>query len=176
MSNVLQAEDAIDRPIGHLLDFMDKYAGEHKPMDLASYFSFATLDAIGEILFSKPFGFITEGRDIDNAIANGRPLNAYAAAIGFFPWAHRILCNPIVTWLGIVPAGYLFDTAVKEIEARKKSDQDTRFDVLAHWLRTQERHPGKISTRDLQSMVTLNVGAGSDSVTCECILLGRRGI
>jgi hypothetical protein len=41
-------------------------------------------DVIGEVVFSKPFGFLEQGKDIGNAIQNSLALSAYISVAGYF--------------------------------------------------------------------------------------------
>ncbi|KAJ4392301.1 hypothetical protein N0V93_005926 [Gnomoniopsis smithogilvyi] len=111
LSNILKSEEHISNNIATLLDWMDLYAAQKKPMGLCEYLTYTTLDNAGEAIFSQPFGFIKEGRDIGNSIKNNLILNPLVAAAGFFIWAYVILvANPIITWTGLLPMGHLFDT------------------------------------------------------------------
>ncbi|TLD04982.1 uncharacterized protein PgNI_10028, partial [Pyricularia grisea] len=56
LSNVLQSEEAVGRLIERLMNWMDVFARDGKPMDLDEYLSYTTLDIVGEVVFSKPFG------------------------------------------------------------------------------------------------------------------------
>lgn len=68
-------------------------------------------------------------------------------------------------WLGILPTNHLAVTANNALDARKQNE-NARFDYVAHWLKTHEENPDKLSFRDVQSAVTTNVRAGSDTVSC----------
>lgn len=68
----------MNRAIEPLLGWLDSFATEkHEPMELSKFLSYTTFDVVGEIVFSKQFGFISEGKDIGNAIENSLALNAY---------------------------------------------------------------------------------------------------
>ncbi|KAH8649346.1 cytochrome P450 [Xylariales sp. PMI_506] len=164
LSNLLKFEDHIDVIVLRLLKWMDKYAKEGKPMELGKYFFYTAFDVIGEVMFSDNFGFIQEGREIDNALAVTRPANASAAVAGYYPWLHLMFLNPFVTWLGILPLGHLFNTAMKAVKERE-SNPDARFDMLVHWFKFLKEHPDRMTLRDIHAMVTINVGAGSDSIS-----------
>lgn len=64
LSTMLQTEEHMNRLIDKLLGWLDRYAAEGGPMDYDLLFSFTAFDIIGEVLFSKPFGFIERGEDI----------------------------------------------------------------------------------------------------------------
>jgi cytochrome P450 len=165
LSNVLQSEEAVSRTIEMLLDWMDKYAEGQKPMDLDKFFTFTAFDVVGEILFSKQFGFLQQGVDIGNAISNSLALNAYAAIGGFLQPLNMMVANPFVTWLQIMPMGHLFNTTLQAINERQKND-DARFDMVAHWFKTLAQHPERMKLRDIYAQATTSVGAGADTVSC----------
>ncbi|KAB5580586.1 cytochrome P450 [Coniochaeta sp. 2T2.1] len=165
LSNVIQSEHAVTRTIEMLLDWMDRYAEDQKPMDLDKFFTFTAFDVVGEVIFSKQFGFLKQGADIGNAISNSLALNAYAAIGGFLQPLNLLVANPFVTWLQIMPMGHLFNTTQKAIDERLQN-QDARFDILAHWFKTLAQHPERMQLRDIYAQATTTVGAGADTVSC----------
>jgi hypothetical protein len=84
LSNILRSEEHIDHTFQTFLSWMDTYAADRKAMDLNTFISYATFDVVGEVVFSKQFGFLEEGKDIDNAIQNSLALNSYIAVAGYF--------------------------------------------------------------------------------------------
>lgn len=164
LSNMLQTEEHVTRTIEQLLDWMDRYAEEQKPMELDLFFSYTAFDVIGEVLFSRPFGFIKKGEDIDGTLHVGQPINAYAAVAGYVGKWHHVLANPITSDLGLLPTGFLFKTAMAAVAERQKNP-DSRYDVVAHWLRTMQEHPERLTTNDLHANLITNVGAGSDATS-----------
>jgi hypothetical protein len=77
ISNLLKQEEYIDRTVELLLGWLDTYAADKKPMDVNKFLSYTTFDVVGEIVFSKQFGFLEQGQDIDSSINNSLALNAY---------------------------------------------------------------------------------------------------
>ncbi|KAF3001003.1 hypothetical protein E8E14_001021 [Neopestalotiopsis sp. 37M] len=166
MSNVIKNEEQISALIERLMQWLDKFSESHEPMDLAQFFTFTAFDVVGEVVFSKPFGFLEQGADIDDCISQTLQFESYVSIAAFAQWLHNLLVgNPLVTWLDVMPTNYLAKTSNAALEARK-SNQDARFDFVAHWLKSHEQNPDKLSYRDLQSAVMANVGAGSDTVSC----------
>ncbi|KAF2728578.1 benzoate 4-monooxygenase cytochrome P450 [Polyplosphaeria fusca] len=166
LSNLLKSEQYYDANIGQLLNWMDAHAAEHRPMHLDKFFSYTAFDNAGEAVFSQSFGFIAKGEDIDGSIENSRYLNRYLGIAGYFYWLHVLLvANPIMTWLGIMPIGHVFRTSKTALQKRR-ADPDARFDIIAHWLRTQKQAPDQLSDREIESQATLSVAAGSDTLSC----------
>ncbi|KFH47378.1 Pisatin demethylase-like protein [Hapsidospora chrysogenum ATCC 11550] len=166
MSNVLQNEGAIDSTIRLFLNRLDNFAESGKAFDLDKYFTFLAFDIVGEMMFSKQFGFLREDKDIGNSIRNGPALSLFVSVMAYTRWLHvTVLANPFVTWLGILPMGHIYNTAVKALDDRK-GNQDSRFDATAHWFRAVEKNPDRVSELDVYAQTTGAVGAGSDTISC----------
>ncbi|KAK3986012.1 benzoate 4-monooxygenase cytochrome P450 [Cladorrhinum sp. PSN332] len=164
LSNLLRSEASIGQTIDLLFGWFDKFAASGEPIDLDKFFTFATSDVIGETVFSKQFGFLREGRDIDNTITNAHPQAAYVSVAGFFRWFHVLfLSNPFITWLGITPWGHLINTAMAAIKERQQNP-DARFDALAHWLRMLKEHPDRMQLHEVHSAAFNAVAAGNETV------------
>lgn len=102
LSNVLQSEEAINNTITLLLGWLDKFARSGDPVRLDEFVSFTTSDVVGEVVFSRPFGFLNKGADIAGAFAASEAQSAYVSAVGFFRWVHvLLLANPVMTGLGM---------------------------------------------------------------------------
>ncbi|KAJ9144959.1 Benzoate 4-monooxygenase cytochrome P450 [Pleurostoma richardsiae] len=164
LTNLLQSEDSISHVIELLLGWLDKYASTGEAMDLDKFFTYATSDVIGELVFSKQFGFLREGRDIGGAIASAHPQAAYVAVAGFFRWAHVLfLSNPVIIRLGITPWGHIIDTAMAAIKERQ-ANPDACFDAAAHWFRMLEQHPDRMQLHEIHSAAFNAVAAGNETV------------
>ncbi|KAB5566561.1 benzoate 4-monooxygenase cytochrome P450 [Coniochaeta sp. 2T2.1] len=163
LPNLLRSEDKINNVVSLLFNWLDKFSASGEPVDLDKFFTFTTSDVIGEVVFSKQFGFLREGRDIDNTIANSHPQAAYVSVAGFFRWFHVLfLSNPFITWLGITPWGHLINTAMAAIEERQ-GNPDAAFDALAHWLRALDTNP-RMELHEVHSAAFNAVAAGNETV------------
>ena len=158
----------MDATMRKFFGWMDRYADNERPMNLDEFFTFVAFDITGEVVFSKPFGFMDRGEDVNHSIAMNVGLEVYISFVGYMQWLHRLFANPLTTWLGILPMGHLFDTTMAALAERRKNP-DARADLAAHWFRGLERAEKDGSTlfdlRCLQSFATANVGAGSDTVS-----------
>ena len=171
VSNLLRSESHFNDIIGHLLNWLDAYAESRKPMHFDQYCSYVALDIAGEAMFSQPFGFISEGRDIGNHIKKSCALNRYAAVAGYFWWLHVLLvANPIMTWLGFWIKGHVLATLIAGLRNRR-ANPDARFDVIAHWLKVHEHNHHVLSFRDIEAQVIVTLSAASDTVSCEFLAI-----
>ncbi|KAK8071296.1 hypothetical protein PG997_011499 [Apiospora hydei] len=165
LSNVIKSEPAIDETAGMFLSWLDEYAASQNPMDLDKFFSYLTFDVVGEITFSRHFGFLEQGKDVGNSISNSLALNAYIALAGYFRWLHvALLANPVVTWLSILPMGHLFNTTKRAVIERDES-ANARWDILASWFQQMRQYPDQMNMRTIHTQATGLVGAGSDTVS-----------
>jgi cytochrome P450 len=78
---------------------------------------------------------------------------------------YLVLGNPLVTSLKLLPADYVFDTAMKALDDRI-NNPDSRFDALAHWMRAAQKNPDTVNKRDLEANVMSAVAGGNDTVSC----------
>ncbi|KAK4446506.1 cytochrome P450 [Podospora aff. communis PSN243] len=164
LTNLIQSENSIGETIDLLCGWLDKFSTSRDPVDLDKFFTFTTSDVIGETIFSKQFGFLREGYDIDNTIANAHPQAAYVSIAGFFRWLHvALLSNRFITYLGVTPWGHLIDTAMAAIRERK-ANPDARFDALAHWMRMLREHPDRMEEHEIHSAAFNAVAAGNETV------------
>lgn len=151
----------MDGVIESFMKWMDRFGTEKKPMHLNEFFKYLTYDFIGEMLFSKQFGFLQTGTDIDNSVAAASAMNVYAAIAGHFYWIHSILiANPLT--MSLLPMGYIHNTTMKALDERR-SNMDARYDMVAHWLRAHEKEPHSVTARDVYANTTVSVLGGSDT-------------
>lgn len=163
LTNALKSEEAMDGLVARLLEWMDRSAASQEPMELDRYVTFLTFDLLGEVLFSKPFGYVAAGEDIGGSIATNLRLVGTHAVASHFRAVQLAALNPLTSRL--LPWGHLFNTAFRAL-AERRASPDARFDVVAHWLRTAAEHPDRLTERDILANATANVGAGSDTVSC----------
>ncbi len=161
-SNLLALEKHIDVSFSLLLDWMDKFAALGEAMDLDKFFTFTAADITGELLFSKPFGFISKGYDINKTLARSHKIIGLGTVGGYYPWLNRLLANPFVTWTGILPFKLIYTTAINAIAEREKNP-NARFDILTHWFKAHAE--GKVTMRDIQAQATLGVVGGTDAMS-----------
>ncbi|KAL4746876.1 hypothetical protein BDW72DRAFT_206983 [Aspergillus terricola var. indicus] len=126
--------------------------GEEMQVHLDKWFNFYAFDVVGEVTFSRSFGFVQAGSDIGNAIANARRLALYVSIVGHYVWIHHLtIGNPWMSRLGLIPASHLFDTCLAAIESRKKNPE-ARNDMMERW-------------EEIFAAAAANVGAGAETVS-----------
>ena len=68
MNSVVELDAYVQRPIDRLIERMNDYARLGKEMNFSDWLAWFAFDVMGEVSFSRQFGFLEEGRDIDNTL------------------------------------------------------------------------------------------------------------
>lgn len=165
-TSILKSEANIDDVLGKFFSCVDRFAATNKPMDLDHYLAYAAYDILGEVLFSKSFGFLDQGKDIGGTLAAAKGVQALGATLGHFPTLVKILVNPFTTWLGLLPMGYIYHVTKELVEERERN-HDARYDGLAQWLKISRENPERLSSREVLSSSALAIQGGSETVSCE---------
>ena len=131
------------------------------------------IDVIGEVTFSKPFGFVNAGKDNGSFSQIDAALGC-AAWIGQVPWlywAHERLLPVIGNRLAIgARHGSLRNIAIQQVENRKSRNSE-RPDILEKLRRVQKEKPEEMNETAVVSMVSSNIFAGSDTTAITIVAL-----
>ncbi|KAF1989255.1 cytochrome P450 [Aulographum hederae CBS 113979] len=134
-------------------------------IDLGNWVQLYAFDIIGEVTFSKRFGFMDVGAD-DGSFGQIEGALRSAAWIGQVPWLywlHDYLSPIIGNHLGITARhGSLRTFAAREVAARKDRGSDHK-DILSKLFAVQKGKPDAFDDASLISMATSNIFAGSDT-------------
>ena len=93
-------EEGVDRAIKAFIDLIErKYTStdsEFRPVDLGHRLQFFTLDAIGEVSVSEPFGFIANDRDMHRFLEiNDSMFPTTLAASNYLPLVKALQSWPL---------------------------------------------------------------------------------
>lgn len=165
ISNIAKTEPYIDAVLRTFKTQLDGLCESGAPVQFQDWFSFFAFDVLGEVTFSKSFGFVESGTDIRNAIANTGLLVYYISVIGNYVWFHTLtLGNPIFSKLGLQPNSHIFDTCLIAIDDRKRNPE-VRHDMMQRWLDMRASHPERMSEEDIFGAAVANIGAGAETVS-----------
>lgn len=68
MNSIVELDAYVQRPVDLLLARMDKFAESGKSMNFSDWMQWFAFDVMGEISFSKQFGFLEQSKDIDHTL------------------------------------------------------------------------------------------------------------
>ena len=163
MDALKDLEPHVNAAIETFLSKMATFKGQS--IDMGKWTQLFAFDIIGEVTFSKSFGFMEAGSDDGsfNAIETALRSAAWIGQVPWLYWLHDALVPYIGSHLGIAARhGSLRTTASNEITARQSRGSD-RKDILSNLLATHNEKPEDFNSEALTSMATSNIFAGSDT-------------
>lgn len=106
MSAIVELESLVDSCIKIFMGKIDKHIDDRAPLNMARWFQWYAFDVIGELTFSKRFGFLEKEADIEGAMRQIDLLLYYISTIGqAFEYHWLLMGNPIVAYLTKNAAG-----------------------------------------------------------------------
>ncbi|KAL2220480.1 cytochrome P450 [Thermoascus aurantiacus ATCC 26904] len=163
MSSLKELEKWVDDAVEVFMRRMEDQGS--RTVDLGKWLQLFAFDVIGEITFSKRFGFLDMGED-DGSFAQIEGALRSASWVGQVPWVYWLndLLTPLIgNHLGIAARhGKIRQFAAREIASRKDRGSDHR-DMLAKLFEVGSEKGKDMSDDDVLSMATSNIFAGSDT-------------
>ncbi|KAK4552245.1 hypothetical protein LTR86_010599 [Recurvomyces mirabilis] len=177
LSALVQYEPFVDSTIRSLLSQLgSRYAdrsGGASVCKLQQWMHWYAFDVVGELTYSKPFGFMETASDVDGIIRKAHLYLVYNQVVGNMPVLDTLLLkNPVLLWFN--RRGYfsaepnpVVRFAISRQAARAEGDgtgngQD-RVDLLDKFLSTKAKHPETIGDREVLGLGISMVLAGSES-------------
>jgi cytochrome P450 len=158
-------EPCVDTAVSLFIDRLRQVTKNGESVDMSKWAQLFAFDVIGEVTFSKPFGFLAAGKDdgsfqaIDEALASA----SWIGQVPWLYWLHDRLMPIIGNWLGVNNRnGSLRQFAANECEARKSRPVD-RKDILSSLFAVKEAKPQDFDDNSVLSMASSNIFAGSDT-------------
>ncbi|KAF5862062.1 hypothetical protein ETB97_012209 [Aspergillus alliaceus] len=134
-------------------------------IDMSYWAQLFAFDVIGELTFSKRFGFIDTADDkgtfaqIESALQSA----AWIGQVPWLYWVHDWLSPWLGNYLGITNRhGMLRQIAAREVEQRKLTKGD-HPDILEKLMDVHRKSPGQFDMTAVLSMASSNIFAGSDT-------------
>jgi len=164
MAAMQQLSPFIDDTIDVLVTQLDKYTapgggGKGPLLNLGDWLHWFAFDVLGEVAFSRSFGFMAEGKDLENAIRTIDNSQWYNGIVGQMPWIDSLLRrNPL--WK-LVPNlntknALVTRLALEEIARRRpfeierlSRNGDGRQDLLASLIQGHLKDPNRFSEGDV---------------------------
>lgn len=169
---------------------MDDHARLVKEMNFSDWLAWFAFDVMGEVSFSRQFGFLEEGRDIDNTLQGIENMIWSGIVIAELPELYDFSQS---RWFRMIPVvgqygsslNFLIDVSASQalcidnvenpdcdpqkalafITERRDGKSVDRRDLLSRFLQLEKDNPAKFDTLDTQILATLNIFAGSDTTS-----------
>lgn len=135
MAAMQQLSPFIDDTIASFMDKIDQHissqvgkSAKGRVFDLGAYLHYFAFDVLGEVAFSRSFGFLAEGRDLDDAIKTIDKSQAYNGIVGQIPELDYLLRrNPLWKYIPALSTKNALITrmALEEMAQRRPFDKES---------------------------------------------------
>ncbi|KAM0270038.1 hypothetical protein ACHAQH_009574 [Verticillium albo-atrum] len=184
MASVLQLEPHFDEAIQLLCyqleqRFMRNWVQSHcefgVEFDLGQWIKMYAWDVIGQITFSKRFGYLEKGKDFDGHLWLSEMGSDYLASVSQLPYLDGwIDKNPIFPIGGAtVLLGPTLQYVKDRFQGRDKATHDpTKPDFLDRFIQAKSENPDVVDARQIVSYLAINMLAGADTtaITIKAVL------
>ncbi|KIX08598.1 uncharacterized protein Z518_03254 [Rhinocladiella mackenziei CBS 650.93] len=169
LASMQQSTPRIEETERLLMSKLDEFADGSKICDLGDWLHFFAFDVLGEVAFSKKFGFLEAGIDVDRAIKTIDNSQWYNGIIGQVPWLDHIFRrNPLwnyIPWMATKNA-LVTRTALAQLDKRNNPPPGEKVeyrDLLNSLIEAQKQHPEALGPGDVFAIAHGAIFAGSDS-------------
>ncbi|CAL5867471.1 uncharacterized protein PFLUO_LOCUS1690 [Penicillium psychrofluorescens] len=132
---------------------------------LSQWVQMYAFDIIGELTFSKRFGFLEQGKDLENMMHHTGKAMDYIGIMGQLP-----TLDEYVRLKGfghilrkIRPTGPLMRFTARQISNYASRNDDSRPDFLTRFVKAREKYPELMTDQRLATYTNTNISAGSDT-------------
>lgn len=149
-----QCAEYIEDTERKLMAKLDKMCqSETQHCNLGDYLHFYAFDVLGEVAFSRNFGFVEAGRDLEGAIKTIDDMQWYDGIVGQIPeWDWVFRRNPLWNYVpGYDPTKFLITRmALQELEKRKTvGDETGRKDLMSSLMAASDKAPENFNEADV---------------------------
>ncbi|KAJ4352017.1 uncharacterized protein N0V89_007363 [Didymosphaeria variabile] len=149
-------------------------ANKDKTCDIADWISYLTWDILGEMTFSKPFGFMEQATDVGGMLETAERNMDYQSVIGQMPFLDKWLAkNPRLASKFPAFAATAGFCVERFLERMQKLEQfKGKPDFMNHFLRAKEEHPTVVTDNEVIAYMIINVLGGADttSITTKAVV------
>lgn len=173
MTTLLDYEPFIDSTSKVFVERMTNlYAKTGQVCDFGEWLQWYAFDVIGEMTFSRRFGFLEQGKDVGGIIQTLHGSGWYTAVFGQMPWLDYLLAkNPIWgTHFAKKKAGvsrfvlsFLQPRINEANDPSEKAVPQDRKDFTSKFIAAADKYHGNIPASQLLGWSLSNINAGSDT-------------
>ena len=174
MSSLLSYEGYVSECTELLMARLAEFAQTGKVLDLTHWLQCYAFDVMGNITYSRRFGFLDRGDDVAGIMAALDKNMVYSTLIGIVPALHRYVFH-VLSFFGIGGAAgraFLMKFVTRRVDERKKErgahaeksiDGTTPQDFVEKLLIQHDDDPAKVTDYHIFMMALSNIVAGADT-------------
>lgn len=173
MASMLNQSERVDGVIELLKSKLDSFAaksagGQRKVLDLGDWLHYFAFDVLGEVAFTRLFGFLDQGYDVEGCIRTIDDSQWYNGIVGQIPFMdHFLRRNPLWQYVPFLATKNALITriALSEMEKRRpfNAGKEQKGDLLGMLIKGHERDPDRFGEGDVFAVAHGAIFAGSDS-------------
>ncbi|KAL4935106.1 hypothetical protein BDV06DRAFT_217668 [Aspergillus oleicola] len=167
LATLIEYEPLVDSTSRIFFQQMEsRFAKTGEECDLSKWLQMYAFDIIGELTFSKRFGFLEKGKDIGNMMHHTGQAMDYIGIMGQLPFLDEYIR---LKGFGNIlrkfrPTGPLMKFTVKQIRNHTAEVTNAKLtDFLTKFLQARKKYPELITNQRLATYANTNVSAGSDT-------------
>lgn len=153
LASMQQLVPQIDNVQQILTQKLDEIASSAGTCDLGQWLHFFAFDVLGQVAFSKSFGFLAHGKDVNDTIKTIDDSQTYNGIVGQVPWVdHFLRRNPLRKLVPFMTTknGLITQIALRELKERKaQAKRAGPRDILDHLLQAQKKENSTLSEGDV---------------------------
>ncbi|KAL4931703.1 cytochrome P450 [Aspergillus undulatus] len=142
LSNVLPLESFVDDTIQVMVEQLDRrFAETNQTFDLADWLQFFAFDVMGTLTFSKRYGFLEQGRDVDGMLGTIWTFMTTAAPMTQIPWFDQLWYkNRVAAFFRRKTTGFSILRIVgKFVSERQKARESMKAKALLNYEQGMEK-------------------------------------
>nr|API82663.1 putative P450 monooxygenase and putative metallo-beta-lactamase superfamily II [Penicillium roqueforti] len=179
MTNVVKLESFVDQTLAVLLEQLDgRFLGSNDvPFDLGSWLQYFAFDSMGTLTFSRRYGFLEQGRDMNGILGEIWKFMKRVSVMGQIPWFDEFCnTNPFIalfrspTGFGVLKVVDKF--ILQRLAPREKDEVSDEKDMLSQFLNIQASNPdvmpwmaGSDSTANVMRTIMYNLLVHRDTLS-----------
>lgn len=108
MTAIVELEPFVDSSVEFFVQRIRDFAASNTPLNMVEWFQWYAFDVIGELTFSKRYGFMESATDLGNATKTIDKFQDYVSFVGqAFSYHWLLLGNPLVSFFLKPPSGVI---------------------------------------------------------------------
>ncbi|KAJ5622904.1 hypothetical protein N7490_011509 [Penicillium lividum] len=173
LASVKLQNKQIERLMLDLTSIMDSVATkiQTETFDLSSWLHFMAFDVLAQFAFDSPFGFLKQGKDIDDFISSISQSTYESSYLAQVPTLERLTrSNPIWKYVPFLPENKLkmmpetAEIVLKEFLDPENEKSKTAVCLLKSLLDAHFNNPETFGMEDVMAISMGAIAAGSDSI------------
>ncbi|EWC46032.1 hypothetical protein DRE_04825 [Drechslerella stenobrocha 248] len=169
MSTIVEYEPFVNSTTDLFLKKLEELSGQ--TIDFAAWLQYYAFDVIGEMTFSRRFGFLEHGDDFAGIIQSLRDLTPIQI-LGQIPWVDTYFRKPYFKYQPKPLTSPVVKITMSHMQERLKKvryddkeflSENGRRDFLSRFLAARQAYPDVVDDFRVIAYTTTNIVAGSDS-------------